>query len=65
MKMSELLEQYIRKLSQEGVNAPSYWSSKLKNRLIKSFGSRLSYRQPLDRSSAKHGRSTCHVACTT
>ena len=31
--MSELLERYFRKLSQEGVNAPSYRSSKLKNRL--------------------------------
>ncbi|KAK2561690.1 hypothetical protein P5673_015047 [Acropora cervicornis] len=51
--MSELLERYIRKLSQEGVNAPSYRSSKLKNRLIKSFGSRLSYRQPLDRSQSE------------
>ena len=49
VKMSEQLECYIRKLSQ-GVNAPSYRSSKLKNHLIKSFGSRLSYRQPLDRS---------------
>ena len=36
VKMSELLERYIRKLSQEGVNAPSYRSSKLKNHLIKS-----------------------------
>ena len=53
VKMSELLEQYIRKQSQEGVNAPSYRSSKLKNRLIKSFGSRLSYRQPLDRSQSE------------
>ena len=39
VKMSELLEHYIRKLSQEGVNAPGNRSSKLKNRLIKSFGS--------------------------
>ena len=53
VKMSELLERYIRKLSQEGVNAPSYRSSKLTNRLIKSFGSRLSYRQPLDRSQSE------------
>ena len=53
VKMSELLEGYIRKLSQEGVNAPSYRSSKLKNRFIKSFGSRLSYRQPLDRSQSE------------
>ena len=53
VKMSELLERYIRKLSQEGVNAPSYRSSKLKNRLIKSFGSRLWYRQPLDRSQSE------------
>ena len=53
VKMSELLERYIRKLSQEGVNAPSYRSSKLKNCLIKSFGSRLSYRQPLDRSQSE------------
>ena len=45
VKMSELLEWYVRKLSQEGVNAPSYRSSKLKNRLIKSFGSSLSYHQ--------------------
>ena len=50
MKMLELLESYIRKLSQEGVNALSYRSSKLKNHLIKSFGSRLLYHQPRDRS---------------
>ena len=50
VKMLELLESYIRKLSQEGVNALSYRSSKLKNHLIKSFGSRLLYHQPLDRS---------------
>lgn len=31
--MSELLERYFRKLSQKGVNAPSYRSSKLKDRL--------------------------------
>lgn len=31
--MSELLERYFRKLSQEGVNAPSYRLSKLKNSL--------------------------------
>ena len=53
VKMSELLERYICKLSQEGVNAPSYRSSKLKNRLIKSFGSRLLYCQPLDRSQSE------------
>ena len=53
VKMSELLERYVRKLSQEGVNAPSYRSSKLKNRLIKSFGSSLSYHQPLDRSQSE------------
>ena len=53
VKMSELLQCYIRKLSQEGVSAPSYRSSKLKNRLIKSFGSRLSYHQSLDRSQSE------------
>ena len=53
VKMSELLKRYIRKLSQEGVNAPNYRSAKLKNRLIKSFGSRLTYRQPLDRSQSE------------
>ena len=53
VKMSELLERYVRKLLQEGVNAPSYRSSKLKNRLIKFFGSSLSYHQPLDRSQSE------------
>ena len=53
MMMSKLLECYISKLSQEGVNAPSYRYSKLKNCLIKFFGSRLSYRQPLDRSQSE------------
>ena len=53
VKMSELLERYVRKLSQEGVNDPSYRSSKLKNRSIKSFGSSLSYHQPLDRSQSE------------
>ena len=51
--MSELLELYVRKLSQEGVNAHSYRSSKLKNRLISSFGTRLSNHQPLDRSQSE------------
>ena len=49
VKMSELLEHYVDKLSQEGVNAPSYRSSKLKNR----FGNKLSYHQPLDRSQSE------------
>ena len=53
IKMSELLERYIRNLSQEGVNAPHYRSSKLKNRLVKSFGNSLSYHQPLDRSQSE------------
>ena len=53
MKMSELLERYVHKLSQEGVNAPSYRSLRLKNRLIKYFGNRLSYHQPLDRSQSE------------
>ena len=35
------------------MNAPSYRSSNLKNRLIKSFGSSLSYHQPLDRSQSE------------
>ena len=34
MKMSELLERFVSKLSEEGVTAPSYRSSKLKNRLV-------------------------------
>ena len=53
VKMSELLERYVDKLSQEGVNTPCYRSSKLKNRLLKSFGNRLSYHQPLDRSQSE------------
>ena len=53
VKMSELLKRYVDKLSQEGVNAPCYRSSKLKNCLLKSFGNRLSYHQPLDRSQSE------------
>ena len=37
MKISEFLERFVSKLSEEGVTAPSYKSSKSKNRLIKSF----------------------------
>ena len=53
VKISELLERFVSKLSEEGVSAPSYRSSKLKNRLIKSFGNRLSYHQPQDRSQSE------------
>ena len=37
VKISEFLERFVSKLSEEGVTAPSYRSSNLKNRLIKSF----------------------------
>ena len=37
VKISEFLERFVSKLSGEGVTAPSYRPSNLKNRLIKSF----------------------------
>ena len=37
VKISEFLERFVSKLSEEGETAPSYRSSNLKNRLIKSF----------------------------
>ena len=45
VKILEFLQRFVSKLSEEGVIVPSYRSSKLKNRLIKSFGNRLSYYQ--------------------
>ena len=37
VKISEFLERFVSKLFEEGVTAPSYRSSNLKNRLIKPF----------------------------
>lgn len=49
VSVSELLQQYVSQLTVEGINAQNYRSSKLKNRLIKCFGDRLSFRQPADK----------------
>jgi len=44
--MSALLAVFITQLSKQGVDASSYRSSKLKQRLRRSFGNSLLFRQP-------------------
>ena len=53
VKMSELLELYVSYLSEEGVDARNYRSSKLKSRLTKCFGDCLSFQQPFSKSQSE------------
>ena len=47
--MSELVERYTTFLVNEGVAVTTYRSSKLKNRLVRCFGEKISFRQPINR----------------
>ena len=51
--MSALLDKYIKFLLDEGIVATTYRSSKLKNRLVRCFGEKLSYRKPLNRNQSE------------
>lgn len=51
--MTILTDKYISSLLQEGMEVTTYRSSKLKNRLKRCFGERLSFRRPLNQSQSE------------
>lgn len=53
ISMTILTDKYISSLLQEGMEVTTYRSSKLKNRLKRCFGERLSFRRPLNQSQSE------------
>ena len=51
--MSLLIDKYTSSLLEEGIEVATYRSSKLKNRLQRCFGERLSFRRPLNQSQSE------------
>ena len=51
--MSVLMEKYTSLLAEEGIDAMAYRSSKLKDRLARSFGTSLSFHRPLNRNQSE------------
>ena len=51
--MSLLIDKYTSSLLEEGIEVATYRSSKLKNRLKRCFGERLSFRRPLNQSQSE------------
>ena len=51
--MSVLMEKYTSLLAEEGIDAMAYRSSKLKNRLVRGFGTSLSFHWPLNRNQSE------------
>lgn len=51
--MSDLLDDYVKYLAEHGISAPSYSSSKLKSRLIRCFGQKLSFRSPVSKNQSE------------
>ena len=51
--MSELVERYTTFLFNEGIAVTTYRSSKLKTRLVRCFGEKISFRQPISRNQSE------------
>ena len=51
--MSELVERYTTFLFNEGIAVTTYRSSKLKNCLVRCFGEKISFRQPINRNQSE------------